>query len=261
MPKTVITEKIAQFVEANRFEMSKSRMAEHCGVSKSAIRYFMIKNNLCVPKEYSTKFRSEALKKPLKEEEDEYIEQHLPKKSIKQIARDLKRSSTTIQKRVGQLGLSNIATEKKQNSYFKKGHTPKNKGRKQVEFMSSEGIENSAKTRFKKGNESWNKKPVGYSRRTRDGYLEIKVAQPNVFKLKHRLVWEENFGEIPKAYNVQFKDGNPLNCTPENLYIVSKAEQVRHNQNGGKNLPHEAKKVITAITKLNKKIKNIENEK
>lgn len=260
MPKTVITEKIAQFIKANRFKMSQSRMAEHCGVSKSAIRYFMRKNNLCVPKEYSAKFRSEALKRPLKEKEDEYIKQHLAQKSIKQIAIDLKRSSITIQKRVGQLGLSNISQEKKQNSYFKKGHTPKNKGRKQVEFMSAEGIENSAKTRFKKGNESWNKKPVG-SERISNGYIYIKTAEPNKYELKHRMVYRQNFGEIPKAYNVQFKDGNPLNCTPENLYIVSKAEQVRHNQNGGKNLPHEAKKVITTITKLNKKIKNIENEK
>lgn len=34
----------------------------------------------------------------------------------------------------------------------------------------------------------------------------------------HRVVWEENFGPIPAGYKVYFKDGNSLNCKPENLY-------------------------------------------
>lgn len=33
----------------------------------------------------------------------------------------------------------------------------------------------------------------------------------------HRLVWEQNFGPIPKGHKIYFKDGNTMNCKPENL--------------------------------------------
>lgn len=72
-----------------------------------------------------------------------------------------------------------------------------NKGRKQTEYMSEEQLAKTKATRFKKGHVPKNHKPVGYERITRDGYIEVKTAEPNVFELKHRLVWIEHNGEIP----------------------------------------------------------------
>ena len=46
---------------------------------------------------------------------------------------------------------------------------------------------------------------------------------------KHRWLWEQAYGEIPKGHNVQFKDNNPLNCVLENLYLITRDEQVREN--------------------------------
>ena len=63
-----------------------------------------------------------------------------------------------------------------------------NKGRKQTEYMSEEQLAKTKATRFKKGHVPKNHKPVGYERITRDGYIEVKTAEPNVFELKHRLV-------------------------------------------------------------------------
>ena len=102
-----------------------------------------------------------------------------------------------------------------------------NKGRKQTEYMSDAQIEKTKATRFRKGHIPKNHKPVGHERITRDGYIEVKTAEPNVFEPKHRLVWVEYNGEIPSGYNIQFKDGNRQNASIENLYMISRSEQLK----------------------------------
>lgn len=69
--------------------------------------------------------------------------------------------------------------EHSSKSFFPKGHQPMNKGRKQTEYMSDAQIEKTKATRFKKGCIPKNHKEVGYERITRDGYIEVKTAEPN----------------------------------------------------------------------------------
>lgn len=138
---------------------------------------------------------------------------------------------------------------------FKKGHTPANKGKKWDEFMSKEGQKNSRKTTFKKGHASHNRKPVGYERINVDGYIEVKASEPRTFKLKHRVIWEQHHGKIPAGYNIQFRDKNPLNCTIENLYIISRKEQI--NQNTIMRYPNELRTAIKRISKLKKLINQL----
>ena len=113
---------------------------------------------------------------------------------------------------------------------FEKGHISHNKGKKWNDYMSKEKQEKSLKTTFKKGNVPHNHKPIGYERISVDGYIEIKVKEPNIFKLKHRVIWEEHFGSIPNGYNVIFKDRNKLNLDINNLALVSKAQMLILNQ-------------------------------
>ncbi len=42
--------------------------------------------------------------------------------------------------------------------------------------------------------------------------------------LVHRLVWEEQFGVIPKGMDIHHKDGNKLNNKIENLECLSRKE-------------------------------------
>lgn len=42
--------------------------------------------------------------------------------------------------------------------------------------------------------------------------------------LKHRLIWEQHFGEIPKGYEIHHIDGNTHNNNIENLQLISSVE-------------------------------------
>lgn len=110
------------------------------------------------------------------------------------------------------------------DSCFKKGHTPFNKGKK--------GIGGWEPTQFKKGHKPHNYKPVGTERINSEGYLEVKIADPAKWKMKHVLVWEEANGPIPKGHVVIFGDGNQSNIHLENLILVSRKQLLvlnRHN--------------------------------
>ena len=86
------------------------------------------------------------------------------------------------------------------------------------------------KTSFKKGNIPSNHREVG-EERTKDGYIEIKVAEPNKWELKHRVIYKKHFGEIPKGYNIMFADKNKRNFNIDNLILVSKGEDLIMNNN------------------------------
>ena len=113
---------------------------------------------------------------------------------------------------------------------FEKGQISFNRGKKWCEYMSEEGQANSRKTTFRKGNLPHNYRPIGSERINVDGYIEIKVADPNKWELKHRCVYEEHFGKIPEGYNVMFLDKNKLNLEPDNLILVSKHEDLIMNR-------------------------------
>jgi hypothetical protein len=94
---------------------------------------------------------------------------------------------------------------------FKKGHTPINKGTK--------GLTGPNKTSFKKGYTPKNYKPVGSERITKDGYIQIKTADPNTWELKQKVIYEKEFGKIPEGHALFFLDQNKLNVSLDNLVL------------------------------------------
>lgn len=112
---------------------------------------------------------------------------------------------------------------------FKKGQVPMNKGKK----MSPEVYEKVKHTMFHKGHTPVNHRPVGSERINVDGYTEIKVAEPNKWRLKQRLVYEEYYGVTLTSNDVIiFLDGNKQNLDIKNLYKMTRAALVRYNQDG-----------------------------
>jgi len=54
--------------------------------------------------------------------------------------------------------------------------------------------------------------------------IYIKVAEPNVWKIKHHVLWEKANGPLPEGYAVIFADGNRENFALGNLIKVSMGE-------------------------------------
>lgn len=144
---------------------------------------------------------------------------------------------------------------------FKKGQTSFNKGKKWNEYMSKEGQINSRKTCFKKGQVPINHREVGSERINVDGYWEIKVAEPNKWKLKHRVIYEKEHGEIPKDSKIIFADGNKNNLELSNLICVSHAEELHMNKDKLRFNDKELTEVGLNITKIKLKIGGMKNER
>lgn len=107
--------------------------------------------------------------------------------------------------------------------HFEKGHIPFNKGKNTC----AKGCEVSW---FKKGHIPSNHKPLGTERITVDDYTEVKVAEPNKWQLKQRLIYEKHKGPIKKGYVVVFGDKNKSNLDINNLVLVSRSQLAILNQ-------------------------------
>lgn len=127
------------------------------------------------------------------------------------------------------------------NTQFKKGHESWNKGKRFPGNINS-GC-------FKKGHSPLNHRPVGSERIDVDGYTLVKVAEPNKWKLKHKVIWEQEYGPIPKGYSVMFMDQNKQNFSLDNLRLVHKAEVLFFNQQGASDIKeiNESKLLIAKV--------------
>ena len=106
---------------------------------------------------------------------------------------------------------------------FKRKHRPWNKGKK--------GLRMSPGTEFKKGLVPKNKREAGtvtVRTRKRDGRQRawVKVAEPNVWRLRATVVWERRYGPISDGLVVHHLDGDTLNDSLGNLAVVSRAAHV-----------------------------------
>lgn len=99
---------------------------------------------------------------------------------------------------------------------FKSGSVPYNKG---VKGICAKGCE---KGWFKKGSNPHNHKPVGSERIDVQGYTLVKIKEPNVWRMKHRLLWEKLKGPIPKGHVLIFADRNKQNFNIDNLILISR---------------------------------------
>ena len=142
---------------------------------------------------------------------------------------------------------------------IKKGNIPANKGKKWDDYLTKEQQDNCRKTTFKKGNIPHNHKKVGSERITVDGYIEIKVAEPNKWESKAKVIYEEKYGKIPTGSKIIYLDGNRLNLDINNLKLISNHENLIMNEfklrYGRKELTESAY-IIAQIEEKRRKIKN-----
>ena len=136
---------------------------------------------------------------------------------------------------------------------FQKGQVPYNKGKKMSPYV----YKKANPTMFKKGHIPENHREVGSERINLDGYIEIKVKEPNKWELKHRYIYESMYGNIPTGYNLIFADGNKQNLELDNLVLVSNAELLIINKKGlykqDKELTKTGVVVAKVLDKVNKR--------
>ena len=110
---------------------------------------------------------------------------------------------------------------------FVKGQQAHNKGKK----MPPEVYEKAKATMFKPGTIPPNWRPVGSERTDRDGYTMVKIADPNIWILKQRLIYEQLHGvKLKKNEVVIFLDGNRQNFSADNLHKLTRGALARYNQ-------------------------------
>jgi len=101
--------------------------------------------------------------------------------------------------------------------------------------MPAASIARSAASRFQKGNAPRNAAPEG------DGAVRVRLdtsgraylyrrEAPGRWAPLHRLLWEEANGPVPPGHVLRFRDGDPMNCAPDNIEPVTRAENARRNQ-------------------------------
>lgn len=189
--------------------------------------------------------------------EDQFIKENYLTLNFGQIERNLNRSSTFITARLKALKLvrpPELIERIIKESRLKPGNIPKNKGKKLTDYLSPEKIKKIAATHFKKGAIPKNHRPVGSTRvDSKDGYLLVKVREGiKQWKLKHRLLYEEHFGPIPKGYNVEFKDRNRQNFDPQNLILRTRKQNMLINTIH--NYPKEIATLVQLRGALNRQI-------
>ncbi len=134
------------------------------------------------------------------------------------------------------------------------GHVPANKGKRQPAHP------NNARTQFKSGQQPRNTKYLGHERVTRDGYVEISVAETNPhtgfarrYVQKHRWLWEGVNGPVPDGMRLKCLDGNRTNTDPSNWEALPVGMSPRLNGMYGRGYdaaPAALKPSIMAIAKL-----------
>lgn len=116
---------------------------------------------------------------------------------------------------------------------FHKGHVPSNKGKKWSEYLSPEQQEACKKGCFKKGQESFNKKPIGTivirhdCHRKGQAYRWIKVrdGKTDNYQMYSRYLYEKTYGVKLKTEELIIHlDGDSLNDNIDNLMLVKNTE-------------------------------------
>ena len=201
--------------------------------------------------------------------EDQFLRDNYLTTPACRISKILGKSKVAASQRMKLLGLivpSKIIDQFKEDSRIKKGNCPANKGKRQIEFMSSAGIENTKATRFSQGHLPHNtKSDLCITTRTDNRGIKYKFIRISLSKWMplHRYNWEHKNEPIAKGLKLIFKDGNTMNCDISNLELLTSRELMKRNS-----LHNYPKPIAQAIQlrgalnrQIRKHIKNIKHEK
>lgn len=167
-------------------------------------------------------------------EEREFLKSFIPGHSHKEILDEFNKNFPEIRLSQVKSYIKNNKLSTGRTGRFEKGQVPSNKGKKMPKAI----YERCMGTMFKEGNIPSNYNPIGTEKLLADGYVWVKVddkpkAPKRVnWKQKHKLIWEQANGSVPKGYVVIFADQDRSNFNLDNFVLISRAQLVRMNQHG-----------------------------
>ena len=152
---------------------------------------------------------------------------------------------------------------------FEKSQAPVNKG---VPCAPGTGGRhpNAQKSQFKKGQEPHNTKYLGHERLSKDGYVEISIAETNPhtgygrrYVHKHVHLWEAVNGPVPDGFCLKALDGDKSNTDPANWEAIPRAVLARLN--GGRHkkrlayneAPPEIRPTLMAMAKVEHRVREL----
>lgn len=157
----------------------------------------------------------------------------------------------------------NLAALRKRNGwktgrtgFFEKGHETWNKGKP---HPSTGGAK---ETQFKKGRQPHNANYLGHERVSKDGYIEISVADKNSncgrrYVLKHKHLWEKKNGKVKRGYCLKCLDGDRQNCDPENWVEIKRSLLPSLARRGYDQYPKELKPTVMTICRVEQAAREI----
>lgn len=187
------------------------------------------------------------------EEEVDFIRRELPGRSHAELT-DLFNTRFGTCLSIGQItgAAKNRKICNRRDTRLKPGNVPINKGQKRM-------WKGGEVTQFKPGSMPHNYRPVGSERTTVDGYVEVKIADPKSWKMKHVILWEQANGPVPKGHAIIFGDGNRQHISLDNLVLVSRKQLAVMNKmgliGGGADLTELGKNVADVYMKVTERKK------
>lgn len=158
--------------------------------------------------------------------------------------------------------------------HFEKGQVSHNKGKRCAPGTGGRHP-NAARTQFKAGQVPHTYRGPGHERiDSKDGYIVIIVAAPNPWTgaatrpvHKHRWLWEQKHGPLPKGHVLKCLDGDKTNTDPGNWEAVPRSVMARLNGGPQKSFlaydaaPAELKPTVLAAAKLDHRAREIRRSK
>jgi len=194
-------------------------------------------------------------------QEDQFILDHYLSLPMKRISKLMDRADSTCGQRLHRLGYrvpKEVAQQFARESRYPSGAVPLNKGKKQSEYMTPEGIRRSKLTTFKKGNKPHNTKfdnaiVIRTDSKTQRPYKWKRISLSK-WKMLHVVMWEEVNGSIPEGHIIVFKNRDSMDVRIENLELITFAKNMVRNTIH--HYPTELKQTFRLLGKLKRKIKD-----
>jgi hypothetical protein len=188
------------------------------------------------------------------EEEVQFFKDYTKGHSQKEIQEEfIKRFGWNITIRQIKAKLNLLGLKTGTNNYFQKGHISHNKGKP----MPDDVKEKLKPFKFKKGNLPPRHQEVGTETITSKGFVKVKIAEPNIWKYKHKLMYEKYHNvELSNKDIVIFIDNDKSNFSKKNLVLVNKSIMLDINNNLNFHTDDvEIRKAVIALAKARYELK------